>query len=219
MTDQAPTAEPQADQPTTAEQAANAKRRGQAIAGALAGLGVVAALVAAFVVVQVSGADEASAPSAAAPAASAPAEAPPSEPAAPQAEPSAPAPPADLPPALKNPPTVKGGKGRVAKLDVKPLITGTGPAVAAGQTIAVNYIGVTYADGKVFDSSWQRGQPWQTRIGVGEVIPGFDQGLVGVKVGSRVQLDIPAEMAYGEKPQGGAPAGDLRFVVDVLAAQ
>ena len=67
-------------------------------------------------------------------------------------------------------------------------------------------------------TSWKRGQTFDTQIGTGQVIPGWDQGLVGVKVGSRVQLDIPADLAYGETPEGGAPAGDLRFVVDILAA-
>jgi peptidylprolyl isomerase len=107
----------------------------------------------------------------------------------------------------------------VQKLQVTPLIKGTGPALAPGQTIRANYVGVTYKDGKVFDSSWQSGQLLETQIGVGGLIPGFDQGLIGVPVGSRVQLDIPAKMAYGEKTEGGRPAGDLRFVVDVLAAQ
>ncbi len=55
-------------------------------------------------------------------------------------------------------------------------------------------------------------------IGTGNLIKGWDEGLIGVPVGSRVQLDIPADMAYGEKPTGGRPAGDLRFVVDVLQA-
>jgi peptidylprolyl isomerase len=107
----------------------------------------------------------------------------------------------------------------VTKLAVTPLVRGTGPAVAAGQTLSMNYVGATYRDGKVFDSSWESGRPLQIPIGTGQLIPGFDQGLIGVPVGSRVQLDIPADQAYGEKPTGGQPAGDLRFVVDVLAAQ
>lgn len=204
MSDQVETAEPTAYQPTSAEQAGNAQRRGQAIAGALAGLGVVAALVAAFVVVKVTGADEDPAPAAAPP------------PAASQAPPPQAAP---LDPALQTAPEIAAGKGRVTKLAVTPLVQGQGPAVAAGQTISMNYVGATYRDGKVFDSSWKSGRPLQTEIGVGRLIPGFDQGLVGVPVGSRVQLDIPAAEAYGEKPTGGQPAGDLRFVVDVLDAR
>ena len=84
----------------------------------------------------------------------------------------------------------------------------------------MNYVGVTFADGKEFDSSWGEGkQPFSFALGTGNVIKGWDQGLEGVKVGSRVQLDIPADLAYGDNPSGGQPAGALRFVVDVLSAQ
>jgi peptidylprolyl isomerase len=80
-------------------------------------------------------------------------------------------------------------------------------------------VGVTYKDGKEFDSSWKSGQPAQFPVGAGQLIEGWDKGLVGVAVGSRVQLDIPAAMAYGDPAPEGRPGGDLRFVVDVLAAQ
>ena len=111
------------------------------------------------------------------------------------------------------------GKGDVAKLKVTPIIKGTGPEVTPGMQLAVNYVGVTYKDGKEFDSSWKGGQPAQFQIGVGGLIKGWDEGLIGVPVGSRVQLDIPADKAYGEKTTGGQPPGDLRFVVDILQAQ
>ncbi|MFC3385111.1 FKBP-type peptidyl-prolyl cis-trans isomerase [Couchioplanes azureus] len=188
------------------------KRRGQALTGALAGVAVIAVLVAVFVGIKVSGDDDkeqAAAPAATTPAAAASAPPAPGEPPA-QA-------PAD--PALQQKPVVKAGSGDVTKLVVKQLIVGKGPKLTAGQTIRANYIGVTYADGKQFDSSWDRGQPAEFPVGVGQLIKGWDQGLVGVPVGSRVQLDIPAELAYGENATGGRPAGDLRFVVDVLAAQ
>jgi peptidylprolyl isomerase len=118
----------------------------------------------------------------------------------------------------KDKPTVAAGEGDVTELKVTTLKEGTGAVVKKGQTISVHYLGVTYKDGKKFDSSWDRGQPAEFAIGVGQVIPGWDEGLVGVKVGSRVQLDIPADKAYGEKPASG-PGGDLRFVVDILAAK
>ncbi|MEU0554056.1 FKBP-type peptidyl-prolyl cis-trans isomerase [Dactylosporangium sp. NPDC006015] len=121
-------------------------------------------------------------------------------------------------PALKTKPTVTGGTGAVTKLVSTTLVEGKGAAVQAGQTITANYVGVTYADGKEFDASWNRSQPLEFQVGAGRVIKGWDDGLVGVKVGSRVQLDIPAAMAYGDNPDGGRPAGALRFVVDVLAA-
>ncbi|HEU4348538.1 MAG TPA: FKBP-type peptidyl-prolyl cis-trans isomerase [Actinoplanes sp.] len=75
---------------------------------------------------------------------------------------------------------------------------------------------MTYPDGQEFDSSWARNEPLQTPIGAGQLIPGWDRGLVGVPVGSRVRLDIPSDLAYGDDPAGGQPAGDLRFVVDIL---
>ncbi len=121
-------------------------------------------------------------------------------------------------PALSKKPAVTKGAGTVSKLKTTTLIQGTGAAVQSGQTINVNYVGVTYADGKEFDSSWSRSQAFSFQIGAGNVIKGWDQGLIGVKVGSRVQLDIPADLAYGAHPTGGQPAGALRFVVDVLSA-
>ncbi len=195
------------NQPMTAEATANARRRAGAIGGALAGVAVIAVLVAVFVVVQVGGDDAPATPAAApAPSAAAPAEQDPA------------APPAGIDPALGTKPEVKAGSGDVKALKVTPIIKGAGPAVKAGQQLTVNYVGVTYADGKEFDSSWTSGQPVQFPIGTGNLIKGWDEGLIGVPVGSRVQLDIPADMAYGEKPTGGQPAGDLRFVVDVLQA-
>ncbi|PZG02884.1 FKBP-type peptidyl-prolyl cis-trans isomerase [Micromonospora deserti] len=194
-----------------ARKAAEAKRRRQAWAGGLAGLAVVAVLITVFVLVG-PGDDDSTEPTAGSPSAGASATAPAGEAPAGQL-------PANADPALGSKPTVEAGKGELTKLTVTPLIRGTGPAVQTGQTITTNYVGVFYKDGKEFDSSWSAGQPASFAIGVGQVIPGWDQGLVGVTVGSRVQLDIPAELAYGDDPSGGRPTGPLRFVVDVLAAQ
>jgi peptidylprolyl isomerase len=119
-------------------------------------------------------------------------------------------------PALKTKPTVAAGTGALTKLVVTPIVQGTGAAVQAGQTITVNYVGVTYKDAKEFDSSWKRSETFPVQIGTGQVIPGWDQGLVGVKVGSLVQLDIPSELAYGDD---GQIPGPLRFIVDILAAK
>lgn len=121
--------------------------------------------------------------------------------------------------ALKTEPKVTAGSGTVSALKVTTLIKGTGAAVANGQSVTVNYVGATYADGKEFDSSWSRSQAFSFTIGQGGVIKGWDQGLLGVKVGSRVQLDIPQSLAYPDASSAnGEPVGTLRFVVDVLAA-
>jgi peptidylprolyl isomerase len=199
-----------ADQPTAAERAGNAKRRSQALLGAAAGAVVIAVIVGVFIWVGNADTTTPAVPAAAA-----------SAPAAPAPAPSAPAAPppgaVQADPALQTKPTVKAGKGTLSKLVVTRLVKGKGPAVVKGQTITVNYVGVLFKTGQPFASSWEEGQPAQFPIGVGQVIPGWDQGLVGVPVGSRVQLDIPAKLATGMGP--GAPTGDLRFVVDILAAQ
>ncbi|MEV6929093.1 FKBP-type peptidyl-prolyl cis-trans isomerase [Dactylosporangium sp. NPDC051485] len=126
--------------------------------------------------------------------------------------------PPDADPALSKKPEVKAGGGSVTSLVVHTEVEGKGEATKAGQTITVNYVGVNYADGKQFDASWDHSQAFSFQLGAGRVIKGWDQGLVGVKVGSRVQLDIPVALAYGDNPQPGQPQGSLRFVVDVLAA-
>ena len=107
------------------------------------------------------------------------------------------------------------------KLQVKTLIKGQGAVVKKGQDLAVQYTGVIWRTGKVFDSSWSRNTPLTTVIGEGQVIPGWDTGLVGQTVGSRVLLVIPPADGYGSA--GAAQAGikgtdTLVFVVDILAA-
>jgi peptidylprolyl isomerase len=192
------------------------RRRRQAMAGAVGGVAAVA-IVVTMIVLVVRSRDDGGTPDAApAPSAAASADtgAPPDAAAG-----EFPPLPAGADPALKTKPAVGKGGGELTKLTVTPQIEGTGAAVAAGQTITVNYVGVSYRTGEEFDASWNRGEPASFPIGVGQVIPGWDQGLVGVKVGSRVQLDIPSDLAYGDNPGGGRPAGPLRFVVDVLAVQ
>ena len=105
-------------------------------------------------------------------------------------------------------------------LIVQPLIKGAGPVVKKGQNITVNYTGVLWKDGKKFDASGDRGAPVDFQIGVGQVIPGWDKGLVGQSVGSRILLVVPPADGYGAK--GSPPlitAKDtLVFVIDLLAA-
>ena len=99
------------------------------------------------------------------------------------------------------------------------LIEGAGRQVQSGQTLTANYIGVCWADNGTFDSSWTHGAPVPFLIGQGQVIPGWDKGLVGKTVGSRVLLVVPPADGYGDQPKGSIPANStLVFVVDILDA-
>ncbi|HEY8524231.1 MAG TPA: FKBP-type peptidyl-prolyl cis-trans isomerase [Acidimicrobiales bacterium] len=98
------------------------------------------------------------------------------------------------------------------------LIAGDGDRVAEGDTITVNYIGKT-PDGEVFDSSFERGEPAEFAIGVGTVIDGWDEGLIGARVGERRRLVIGSENAYGAegRPDGGIPPDSpLAFEIDII---
>ena len=101
------------------------------------------------------------------------------------------------------------------------LIKGTGPRVKKGQTIAARYLGQAFGEDKPFDENFSKGDPTTFTIGTGAVIKGWDQGLEGVPVGSRVVLSIPAELGYGAEgsPDSGIPKNaTLVFMIDVLAA-
>jgi peptidylprolyl isomerase len=105
-----------------------------------------------------------------------------------------------------------------AKLVTKDLITGTGAEAKAGQPVTVNYVGVLFNGGKEFDASWKRNEPFTFTLGQGKVIPGWDQGVPGMKVGGRRELIIPAALAYGANgsPPTIPPNAPLVFVVDLL---
>lgn len=108
-----------------------------------------------------------------------------------------------------------------AKTVAQPLIKGKGAVVKQGQQLVASYVGAIYSTGKVFDASYKTGQPLQKPIGVGQLIPGFDKGLVGQTVGSRVLLVIPPVDGYGKagQPKGGIKGTDtMVFVVDILDA-
>jgi len=126
---------------------------------------------------------------------------------------------------LRDRPAITAGTEPVDGLVKKVLIEGRCAEVKPTQTVTVNYVGATLTDGKIFDASWDARKTFDTHVGMRqrgkqmEVIDGWDTGLVGVKVGSRVQLDFPPRMAYGDSPPQGAPIGALRFIVDVLAAR
>jgi peptidylprolyl isomerase len=104
------------------------------------------------------------------------------------------------------------------KLVVRELDEGTGVEAQSGDEVTVQYVGVDYGNGKEFDSSWSRNEPFTFTLGAGQVIPGWDQGVEGMKVGGRRELIIPPELAYGEAgaPPKIGPNETLVFVIDLL---
>jgi peptidylprolyl isomerase len=105
------------------------------------------------------------------------------------------------------------------KLVVKDIVVGKGKAAKKGDHLSMQYVGVTFADGKEFDSSWDSGSPFSLQLGQGMVIKGWDQGLVGIKPGGRRELTIPANLAYGAqgRPPSIPPNSALVFIVDALS--
>ena len=103
------------------------------------------------------------------------------------------------------------------ELIVEDIEVGTGDAVVeSGDDIVIHYKG-TLTDGTVFDSSYDRGEPFQTQIGVGAVIKGWDEGVIGMKAGGKRKLTIPPNMAYGEQGQGPIPPNStLIFEVELV---
>jgi len=103
----------------------------------------------------------------------------------------------------------------------KDIVTGDGPTAEQGDTVEVQYVGVDYATGKQFDASWDSGKPFSFTLGSGQVIPGWDQGVEGMKVGGRRELIVPPDLAYGAQGQPPAigPNATLIFVIDLLDVQ
>ncbi|MDO5721914.1 MAG: FKBP-type peptidyl-prolyl cis-trans isomerase [Actinomycetaceae bacterium] len=105
-----------------------------------------------------------------------------------------------------------------AELHIEVIREGAGPAITRGDQVQCHYLGQVW-DANVFDNSYDRGQPLEFTVGVGMVIAGWDQGLLGVREGSRVVLSIPSDLGYGDAgvPQAGIGGGDtLVFVTDVV---
>lgn len=120
---------------------------------------------------------------------------------------------------LNKKPTVPKGSGKApTALKAETLIAGSGQEIKSGQQATVQYVGVLFKDGKEFDTSWGKGkQPFQFAIGAGGVIAGWDQGVLGMKVGERRRLTIPAELAYGAQgsPPKIGPNEPLIFDIDL----
>lgn len=121
---------------------------------------------------------------------------------------------------VPNGPTVQLPTGPApTRLVVKDLKTGTGAEAKSGDQVSVQYIGVLYDNGSKFDSSYDHGQPFSFKLGGGQVIPGWDQGVAGMKVGGRRELIIPPDLAYGAQGQPPTipPNATLVFVIDLVS--
>ncbi|MEO1058375.1 MAG: FKBP-type peptidyl-prolyl cis-trans isomerase [Actinomycetota bacterium] len=105
-----------------------------------------------------------------------------------------------------------------ADLVIDDLVVGEGTEATAGTDVTVHYVGVSWSTGDQFDASWDRAEPFRFGLGAGQVIAGWDHGVLGMRVGGRRQLTIPSHLGYGAAGAGGviAPNETLVFVVDLL---
>jgi peptidylprolyl isomerase len=144
----------------------------------------------------------------------------PTEAAPPETEPAAPE--GGDPKDLKAKPRVDVPKGDPpSKLETEDIVKGKGKTAKKGDNVTVHYVGVLFEGGTEFDSSWNRDEPFPFELGAGQVIPGWDEGVAGMKVGGRRKLTIPPDQAYG--PEGQPPTippdATLVFVVDLLKVE
>ncbi len=104
---------------------------------------------------------------------------------------------------------------------IEDLTVGDGHEATPGMSVDVHYVGVSWSTGKQFDASWDRGDTFQFRLGAGQVISGWDQGVAGMKLGGRRRLTIPPHLGYGAQGAGGVIKANetLVFVVDLLGAR
>ena len=117
-------------------------------------------------------------------------------------------------------PTIEKPEGDIPfELGIDDLVEGEGAEATKGSKVTVHYVGVKFTTGEEFDASWNRGEPFEFKLGAGQVIPGWDAGVEGMKVGGRRHLTIPSAMAYGARGAGGVikPHEPLVFVVDLLS--
>ena len=104
------------------------------------------------------------------------------------------------------------------ELEITDVSVGDGAEAASGDVVSVHYVGVSHSTGQEFDASWNRGEPLRFPLGAGRVIPGWDQGVAGMRVGGRRKLVIPPQLAYGDRGAGDVikPGETLVFVVDLV---
>jgi len=107
------------------------------------------------------------------------------------------------------------------QLELEDLEVGTGDEAVAGNVVEVHYVGVSWQKQRQFDASWDRGDTFKFTLGRGQVIPGWDQGVAGMKVGGRRRITIPPDLGYGQRGAGGVigPGETLVFVVDLVSAR
>ena len=105
------------------------------------------------------------------------------------------------------------------QLELEDIIVGSGDEAVAGRVVEVHYVGVSWRTGEQFDASWDRGDTFKFGLGKGQVIPGWDQGVAGMKIGGRRRITIPPMLAYGKRGAGGVigPDETLVFVIDLIA--
>ncbi len=125
-----------------------------------------------------------------------------------------------MPPPAKPDVTVPEGEPP-SGLEIEDVEVGTGPEATPGSDVDVHYVGVSWSNGRQFDASWDRGATFSFRLGGGQVISGWDQGVAGMKVGGRRRLTIPPDLAYGSQGAGGVigPGETLVFVVDLVGVR
>jgi len=107
------------------------------------------------------------------------------------------------------------------ELELEDLVVGEGEEAAAGRVAEVHYVGVSWKTGRQFDASWDRGATFKFGLGRGQVIPGWDRGVAGMRVGGRRRITIPPALAYGKRGAGGVigPDETLVFVVDLVGVR
>jgi peptidylprolyl isomerase len=107
------------------------------------------------------------------------------------------------------------------QLEIEDIEVGDGDEAVAGKIVEVHYVGVSHANGQQFDASWDRGDTFKFGLGKRQVIPGWDEGVQGMRVGGRRKLTIPPQMAYGKRgaPPVIGPDETLIFVVDLIGVR
>ena len=116
---------------------------------------------------------------------------------------------------------VPTGEAPTYQLEIEDLVVGDGEEAVDGHVVEVHYVGVSWSTGQQFDASWDRGDTFKFKLGKGQVIRGWDQGVAGMRVGGRRRLHIPPDLGYGQRGAGGVikPGETLVFVVDLVGVK